>query len=55
MTALLKVLVGDGGTVAVVALALALEAVLVRSGLAPAAAILVPFAILMGVGWLAAR
>ncbi len=55
MMALFRVVLGDGRNVAVVALALLLEAIFVRSGLAPAAAILVPLAILAGVGWLAAR
>lgn len=55
MTALVKVLLGDGRNVAVVALALLLETIFVQSGLAPAAAVLVPLAILAGVGWLATR
>jgi hypothetical protein len=54
VTALFKLLVGDRRNLAVVALALALAAAFVASGYAMAAAVLLPLALLAGVGWLAA-
>ncbi|HUI16203.1 MAG TPA: hypothetical protein VL244_00945 [Alphaproteobacteria bacterium] len=54
MTALFKLLVGDGRNLAVVAAALALAATLVASGYAATAAVLLPLALLVGIGWLAA-
>jgi len=55
MRALLKVLFGDLRNVAVVALAVALEAALAAAGYDGAAALLVPPCLLLGVGWLATR
>ncbi|MFI4988223.1 MAG: hypothetical protein ACHQF3_12355 [Alphaproteobacteria bacterium] len=54
MTALVKVLFGDARNVAVVALAVALDAALAAGGYAGAAALLVPPVLLFGVRWLAA-
>jgi len=54
VTALFKLLVGDGRNLAAVALALTLAAALVAGGFAGAAAVLLPLALLAGVGWLAA-
>ena len=55
MSAFLKVIVGDGRNLAVVAVAVALAATLVEAGFAAAAALVVPLVLLAGVRWLAAR
>ena len=53
MTALFRLLAGDGRTLLVVALALALAGALVACGRGSAAAFLFPLALLAGVAWLA--
>jgi hypothetical protein len=55
MSALLKTLFGDTGTVAVVVIVMAAEISLVAAGAATAAAFAVPPLVLAGVGWLATR
>lgn len=51
----LKTLFGDARNVAVVAVLLAIEVVLVRTGHGREATVLVPLATMVGVAWLAPR
>jgi hypothetical protein len=51
----IKTLFGDARNVAVVAILLAIEAVLIHTGHGREATILVPLATLVGVAWLAPR
>jgi hypothetical protein len=51
----LKTLFGDARNVAVVAVLLAVEVALVRTGHSGAATVLVPLATMAGVAWLAPR
>lgn len=55
MAAFLKTLFGDARNVAVVAVLLAIEVALVRTGHADAATLVMPAATLAGVTWLATR
>ena len=55
MSAFLKTLFGDAGTVAVVMVVMAAEVVLVMSGQVAAAAFVVPSLALAGVAWIATR
>ena len=55
MAAFTKTLFGDRRNVAVVAVLLLIDTVLVRTGHGSAAAILVPLATMTGVTWLAPR
>jgi hypothetical protein len=55
MSAFLKTLFGDTGTVAVVAIVMAAELALVASGHAASAAFAVPPLVLAGTAWLAKR
>jgi hypothetical protein len=55
MSAFLKTLFGDAGTVAVVAIVMAAEVLAVTTGHAPTAAFAVPSLVLAGTAWLANR
>ena len=55
MSALLKTLLGDAATVAVVAIVMAIEVSLVAAGHAAWAAYAVPSCALVGAAWLATR
>jgi hypothetical protein len=55
MSAFLKTLFGDRGTIAVVTVVMAAELLLVATGHAAAAGLVVPALVLVGVGWLARR
>jgi hypothetical protein len=55
MSAFLKTLFGDAGTVAVVAIVVAAELVLVETGRGTAAAFAVPALVLASTAWLARR
>jgi hypothetical protein len=55
MSAFLKTLFGDAGTVTVVTLIMAAELLLVATGHAEAAGFAIPAFVLAGVGWLARR
>jgi len=55
MSAFLKTLFGDAGTVAVVAIILAAELLLVDYDQAASAAFAVPILVLAGIAWLARR
>lgn len=55
MAGFLKTLFGDARNVAVVAVLLAIEAIMVRAGYGRAATVLVPLATMAGVTWLAPR
>jgi hypothetical protein len=55
MSAFLKTLFGDTGTVAVVAIVMAAELSLTAAGHAAAAAFAVPALVLAGTAWLATR
>ncbi len=55
MSAFLKTLFGDRGTVVVVTIVMAAELLLVAVGDAAAAGLAVPAVVLGGVGWLARR
>lgn len=55
MSAFLKTLFGDAGSVAVVAIVIAAELVLVATGPAASAAFCVPPLVLAGAAWLATR
>jgi hypothetical protein len=55
MSAFLKTLLGDAGTVTVVAIVMAAEWLLVANGLTTSAAFTIPPLVLTGVGWLATR
>ena len=55
MNAFVKTLFGDRHTVAVVALVMGVELLLVASGQAAAAGLVVPTLVLAGIGWLAWR
>jgi hypothetical protein len=55
MSAFLKTLFGDAGTVAVVAIVVAIELMLVDRNQAASAAFAVPILVLAGTAWLARR
>jgi hypothetical protein len=55
MSAFLKTLFGDAGTVTVVAIVMAAELSLMAAGHAAAAALVVPALVLAGTAWLATR
>jgi len=55
MSAFLKTLFGDAGTIAVVAIVMAAEVLLVASDQAASAAFAVPSLVLAGAAWLAKR
>jgi hypothetical protein len=55
MSAFLKTLFGDAGTVVVVTIVMAAELLLVETGQGPAAAFAVPALVLAGTAWLARR
>jgi hypothetical protein len=55
MSAFLKTLFGDAGTVTVVAVVMAAELLLNASGFISLAAFSVPLLVLAGAGWLATR
>jgi uncharacterized protein (TIGR03382 family) len=55
MSAFMKTLFGDAGTVAVVLLIMAAEALLVFNGQVTSAAFAVPLLVLIGAAWLARR
>jgi hypothetical protein len=55
MSAFLRTLFGDAGTVAVVALVMAAEALSATAGLAAMATFAVPALVLAGTAWLASR
>jgi hypothetical protein len=55
MSAFLKTLFGDAGTVGVVAIVMAAEVLLVDNGQVASAALAVPSLVLAGVAWLARR
>lgn len=55
MSAFLKTLFGDVGTVAVVVIVMAFEVLLVANGQAALAAFAVPLLVLAGTAWLAKR
>ena len=55
MSAFLKTLFGDAGTVAVVTVVMATEVLLVACGHAASAAFAVPLLVLAGAGWVAKR
>jgi hypothetical protein len=55
MSAFLKTLFGDAGTVAVVAIVMAAEVLLVATDQAASAALAVPSLVLAGTAWLAKR
>jgi hypothetical protein len=55
MSAFLKTLFGDRGTVAVVTIVMAAELLLVEAGQAAVAGLVIPALVLAGAGWLARR
>lgn len=55
MSAFLKTLLGDTGTVTVVTIVMAVEVLLAANGLTHVAVFAVPPLVLAGVGWLAVR
>lgn len=55
MTAFLKTLFGDAGTIAVVSVVMAAEVLLIAIGQVAAAPLCVPLLVLAGAAWLATR